>query len=191
MAQRAHHVPYSEYLALEASGDGKHDYVAGMVYAMAGGTPEHARLKAALSLALGAALRGKPCAVYSSDLRVRIEATDRSTYPDVTVVCGALKTSAVDNDAVINPTLLVEVTSESTEANDRGEKFGHYREIPSLQEYVIVSGRTPRVEVWRRNDRGRWELTDEAGPEGAVHLASIDVRVDAAEIYRDPLAAPA
>jgi Uma2 family endonuclease len=155
MGQRAHHVPYSEYLALEASGDGKHDYVAGMVYAMAGGTPEHARLQAALSLALGAALRGKPCAVYSSDLRVRIEATDRSTYPDVTVVCGALKTSAVDNDGVIHPTLLVEVTSESTEANDRG----------------------------------RWELADEAGPEGAVHLASIDVRVDAAEIYRDPLAA--
>lgn len=191
MAQRILHVPYSEYLALEAKGDGKHDYIAGMIYAMAGGTPEHARLQAILTVVLGAALRGKPCAVFSSDLRVRIEATDRSTYPDVTVVCGALQTSSADKDAVINPTLIVEVTSESTEADDRGDKFRHYREIASLQEYVIVGGRTPWVEVWRRNDHGRWELADEAGPQGAVHLASIDVRVDMTEIYSNPLATPA
>jgi len=102
-----------------------------------------------------------------------------------------MQTSNIDKDAVINPTLIVEVTSESTEADDRGEKFGHYREIASLKEYVIVAGRTPRVEVWRRNERDRWELADEAGPQGTIHLASIDVQVDVGGIYANPLATPA
>ena len=189
MAQRVL-VPYAEYLALEARGDGKHEYIAGTVYAMAGGTPEHARLQMNVGSALLAGLRGRPCAVFSSDLRVRIDATDRSTYPDVTVVCGAMKTSPIDKDAVTNPTLLVEVTSESTEADDRGDKFGHYRQIPTLQEYVIVSGRAPHVEVWRRNERGRWELADEGGPQSILHLGSIDVKLDVGSIYANPLAAP-
>jgi Uma2 family endonuclease len=188
MAQRSPHSTYAEYLALEAKADGKHEYAAGTIVAMAGGTPEHARLQANAIALLAAGLRGRPCAVYSSDLRVRIEATDRSTYPDATVVCGSIQVSSTDKDAVTNPTLLVEVTSESTEATDRGEKFSHYRRIPSLAEYVIVGGRSPRVEVWRKNDRGRWELADEAGPEGSVHPASIDVRLDVASLYASPLA---
>jgi len=134
MAQRSPHVTYAEYLALEAKADGKHEYVAGTIYAMAAGTPEHARLQVSMSSALASGLRGRPCAVYSSDLRVRIDATDRATYPDVTVVCGPIQTSSVDKDAVVNPTVLVEVTSETTEAADRGEKFGHYRRLASLQE---------------------------------------------------------
>jgi Uma2 family endonuclease len=156
---------------------------------MAGGTPEHARLQASVIIALGVALRGRPCAVYNSDLRVRIDATDRSTYPDVTVVCGVMKRSPVDKDAVTNPTLLVEVTSESTEASDRGEKFGHYRHLASLQEYVIVSGQRPQIEVWRRNERGRWELADEGGPGAKVHLASVEASLDVDELYTNPLAA--
>jgi Uma2 family endonuclease len=191
MAQQAGRVPYEEYLALEAKADGKHEYVAGMVYAMAGGTPEHARLQMAVGRALGNALQGRPCAIFSSDLRVRIDATDRATYPDVTVVCGKMETSAVDKHAVTNPTLIVEITSETTEADDRGEKFGHYRHLESLKEYVIVSGRTARIEVWRRNERQKWELAEEAEPGGTVELASVLVRLDVAEVYRNPLASPA
>jgi Uma2 family endonuclease len=187
MAQPSSHATYAEYLALEAKADMKHEYVAGVIYAMAGGTPEHARLQMNIGAALLSALRGRPCAVFSSDLRVRIDATDRATYPDVTVVCGPMQTSPIDKNAVTNPTLIVEVTSESTEADDRGEKFGHYRHLAALQEYVIVSGRTAHVEVWRRNERARWELADEAGPKGAVHLASIDVKVDVGAIYANPL----
>ncbi|MGO9713627.1 MAG: Uma2 family endonuclease [Polyangiaceae bacterium] len=189
MAQRVPHVPYADYLALEAKGDGKHEYVGGVIYAMAGGTPEHARLQANMTAALLAGLRGRPCAVFSSDLRVRIDATDRSTYPDVTVVCGAIETSSLDKDAVTNPTLLVEVTSESTEADDRGDKFAHYRQLASLQEYVIVGSRTPHIEVWRRNERGRWELADEGGPGAKLQLGSIDVGLDVAGVYANPLAA--
>jgi Uma2 family endonuclease len=189
MAQRLPHVSYAEYLELEAKSDVKHEYVGGVVYAMAGGKPEHARLQATMISALSAGLVGRPCAVFSSDLRVRVEATDRSTYPDVTVVCGALETSSVDRDAVINPTLIVEVTSESTEGDDRGDKFGHYRRVESLQEYVIVSGRVSHVEVWRRNDRGRWELAEESGPEGRVHLASLDLALDVGSLYANPLPA--
>jgi Uma2 family endonuclease len=106
----------------------------------------------------------------------------------VTVVCGALQTSALDKDAVTNPTLLVEVTSDATEADDRGAKFGHYRRLPSLQEYVVVSGHTAHVEVWRRSDRSRWELADEAGPTGSVQLASLEAPLDVGALYANPLA---
>jgi Uma2 family endonuclease len=190
MAQRAPHVSYAEYLALEEKSETKHEFIAGVIYAMAGGTPEHARLQMNVGSALLAGLRGRPCAVFSSDLRVRIEATDRATYPDVTVVCGSLTTSPVDKHAITNPTLIVEVTSESTEADDRGDKFGHYRRVASLQEYVLVSGRAPYVEVWRKNDRGRWELADEAGPDGRVRLASLDLALDVGALYENPLADP-
>jgi Uma2 family endonuclease len=188
MAERAPSVPYADYLVLEAKSDRKHEYIAGTVYAMAGGTPEHARLQVNVGAALVAGLRGRPCAVFSSDLRVRIDATDRSTYPDVTVVCGAMKTSPVDKDAVTNPMLIVEVTSESTEADDRGDKFGHYRRLDSLEEYVLVSGRSAHIEVWRLNERGRWELADEGGPVGTVQLASIGLTLDVGGIYANPLA---
>jgi Uma2 family endonuclease len=189
MAQPVPQITYEEYLAQEAVSATKHEYLAGAVYAMAGGTPEHARLQANVIIALGAALRGRPCAVYSSDLRVRIDATDRTTYPDVSVVCGAMETSRIDPHAVTNPTLLVEVTSESTEADDRGDKFAHYRHIPSLREYVVVSGKSQRIEVYRRNDRDKWELGSEGTPGESVQLTSVDVRVDVAEIYANPLAA--
>jgi Uma2 family endonuclease len=186
MAQPSSRVPYEEYLALEARSETKHEYLAGVLYAMAGGTPEHARLQVNVASAILAGL-GRPCAVFSSDLRVRIDATDRATYPDVTVVCGAMQTSPVDKNAVTNPTLIVEVTSETSEADDRGEKFGHYRRLSALEEYVIVSGRAAHIEVWRRNERGRWELADEAGPEGTVELASVGGRLNVAAIYANPL----
>lgn len=188
MAQAVSRVTYEQYLEREIASETKHEYIAGVVYAMAGGTPEHARLQANVTAALVSALRGRPCAVFSSDLRVRIEATDRATYPDITVVCGSMETSAVDRHAVTNPTLLVEVTSESTEADDRGDKFAHYRHIPSLVEYVLVSGRTQRIEVWRRNERDRWELAEEGTPGATLTLASVEAHLDVASLYANPLA---
>jgi Uma2 family endonuclease len=186
MAQPTPRVSYEEYLALEAKAETKHEYLAGVIFAMAGGTPEHARLQMEVGGAFLAAARRRGCAVFSSDLRVRIEASDRSTYPDVTVVSGPLAASPRDPHAVTNPTVLVEVTSDSSEADDRGEKFSHYRLIPSLREYVIVSGRAPHVEVWRRSEVGRWELAAEAR-EGEVYVASIDARLDIKALYTSPL----
>jgi len=179
---------YAEYLAREAESEVKHEYLRGGVFAMAGGTPEHAALALAVGAELIAALRGRPCRAYSSDLRVRIEATDLSTYPDLSVVCGQLETSKIDPHAATNPCLLVEVLSDSTEAHDRGQKFAHYRRIPSLREYLLVSQVEPRLEVYTKNDAGQWVLR-EAGPGEQLTLSSIEgVVLDVDTIYTDPLA---
>ncbi len=147
-----------EYLVAEAAGDVKHEFLRRAVHAMAGGTPEHAALSAAVIGELRSLLRGKPCQVFTSDLRVRVEATDLTTYPDVSIVCGVLERSELDANAVTNPVALVEVLSDSSEAYDRGEKFAHYRRIPSLREYLVVSQRETRLELFRREDDGSWRL---------------------------------
>jgi Uma2 family endonuclease len=179
---------YAEYLAAEAVSDVRHEFLNGEVWVMAGGTPEHAALAAAISRELGVGLRGKPCRTYSSDLRVRVVDTGLSTYPDVTVVCGQLATAADDPDAAVNPIVVVEVLSETTEGYDRGAKAAHYRRIPSLREYVLVSQAEPRIELHRRAETGRWELL-EARPGESLELASLGIRIDVAAVYANPLAA--
>lgn len=124
--------------------------------------------------------------MYSSDLRVRVEETDLATYPDITVVCDELGRSPVDDHAAINPTVLVEVLSDSTEAWDRGEKAAHYRGIPSLREYLLVAQDEPRLELYRRNPSGGWQF-DEARSGESLTLTSLGVSLDVDEIYRDPL----
>jgi Uma2 family endonuclease len=180
---------YAAYLAAEQVSTTKHEYLRGKVYAMVGGTPEHAALIASAIVELGLALRGRPCRLYTSELRVRIEATDLSTYPDISVVCGALETSSIDRNAMINPILLVEVLSDSTEAYDRGEKFAHYRRLPSLREYLLLSQHEPRSESVRRSEQGVWMLA-EAGPGETLTLAALEgVTLDVELIYRNPLPA--
>ncbi|WP_437335163.1 Uma2 family endonuclease [Sorangium sp. So ce394] len=177
---------YAEYLEQERASPTKHEYLGGEIFDMAGGTPEHARLGANVTAELRAALRQRTCAVFSSDLRVRVLATGLATYPDVSVVCGKLAHDPEDEHAVVNPLVLVEVLSDSTEAYDRGEKFAHYRRIPSLKEYVLVSQAHPRIEVFRRNEDGSWTLY-EAGPGERARLASIDGVLDVDEVYRGAL----
>jgi Uma2 family endonuclease len=177
---------YAEYLAAEALAEVRHEYLNGEVWAMAGGTPEHSALAAAVILELGNALRGKRCRAFTSDVRVRISETGLTTYPDVSIVCGQLETAPEDKDAITNPIVLVEVLSDSTEAYDRGAKAAHYRRIPSLREYVLVSQNEPRIEVHRRTESGRWELL-EARPGETIELASLGVRLDVAAVYANPL----
>ncbi len=181
------HVSYAEYLEAEARSEAKHEYLRGEVFEMAGGTPEHAALAAAMTGELIRVLRGRPCRVFSSNARVRVVDIDFTTYPDITVVCGRLETDAQDKNAIVNPVLLVEVLSDSTEAHDRGEKAAHDRKIASLKEYVIVSQREPRIEVFRRNEAGRWELY-EAGRGESIELASVGCSVAVDDVYLDPLA---
>ena len=182
------HVPYTEYLVAEHTSQVRHEYLKGSILAMAGCTPEHGAPAAAIIRDIGVALRGKPCRVYSSDLRIRIIETDLATYPDASVVCGRLETAPDDPNAAINPTLLVEVLSESTEAYDRGAKAAHYRRIPSLKEYVLVAQDEPRIEVYRRNDRGGWELY-EARIGAQLRLESVGVDLDVDAVYENPLEA--
>lgn len=179
---------YEEYLAVERASGTKHEYLRGEVFAMTGGTPTHAGLAMAIGTALANALTDRPCRVFSSDLRVRIDATDLSTYPDITVVCDHLARAEIDPDAAVNPTLLVEVLSDSTEAYDRGEKFAHYRRLPSLREYLLVSQHEPRLESYARNEEGAWVLAEATAGEQLVLRAFPDVRLDVDAIYRDPLA---
>jgi len=178
---------YAEYVAAEKASPVRHEYLKGSVFAMAGGTPEHGALAAAIMRELGVLLRGKPCRVYSSDLRIRVLETELATYPDASVVCGKLETAPDDENAVVNPTLLVEVLSDSTEAYDRGAKAAHYRRIPSLREYVLIAQNEKRIEVYRRNQRGGWELFE--AQSGILELESVGIELDVDAVYENPLTA--
>jgi Uma2 family endonuclease len=184
MTSPAHRIQYSweEYLALEASSNVKHEFLEGQIYGMAGGTPEHAALKAAVTGLLFAQIRGSRCRAHDSDLRVRVLATGLATYPDVTVICGPSERDPSDENAVTNPTLLVEVLSRSTEDYDRGDKFEHYKRIPTLQQYVLISHREREVEVWSRTPENDWTRVV-AQAHGHVALASIGAELGIDDLY--------
>jgi Uma2 family endonuclease len=187
MPARRPTMTYAEYFAFEDKSVERHEFLNGEVFAMSGGTIAHAGLIAGVVLALGNALRERPCRLFSSDLRIRIRATGLTTYPDVSVACGTVEVDAEDPHAIVNPVLIVEVLSDSTEAYDRGEKAAHYRHLPSLREYVLVSQHRPHIEVYRRNEAGRWELY-EHGSGQQVELASVGATIAVDNVYRDPLA---
>lgn len=186
-AASAVYVTYGEYLRREQETGLKHQWIDGEVFAMTGGSPEHARLQAAVAGVLRNLLEGRPCVVYGADLRIRSRETNIATYADVSVVCGDLQTDPEDPHAVVNPVLVVEVLSPSTEAYDRGQKAAHYRRIPSVQEYVLVAQDAPRIEVFRRVDGNRWEFEDARTGE-SLRLASIDCTMAVDEVFADPLA---
>ena len=181
---------YAEYLAFEAASATKHEYLHGEVFAMAGGTITHGALTMAVGTALSNALRDRPCRVLSSDVRVRSKTTGLTTYADVTVVCQKIEVDDDDPNSVLNPRLIVEVLSDSTESYDRGAKAAHYRRIASLGEYVLVGQGEPLIEVYRRNERGNWELFVEARRGELAELTSCDapIMLEVDAIYRDPLA---
>jgi Uma2 family endonuclease len=182
------HFTFQEYLELEERSQAKHEYLDGLVWAMAGGSPDHAAIAANVIGLLSAALRDRPCRVFTSDLRVRVQATGLGTYPDVTVVCGPLKTDPDDPNAhtVINPSVVFEVLSKSTEQYDRGEKLGHYQRIESLAAIVLLAHDERRAEVWRR-DGERWTL-DVAHAGGSVSLPALGCSLALDDVYRDPTA---
>lgn len=176
---RGTHYSYQEYLASLALTKLKLEYCEGVIYAMAGGTPTHAEL----SLNTGAILKRElaKCSVFSSDLKVRIERTDLSAFPDVSVVCGPRESSSVDRNALTNPVILVEVTSPSTEDYDRGEKLSHYKQLPSLAAVLFVSHRTQRITVVRRGATGWEELEFRAGERLVLQTPALSFLVD--EVY--------
>ena len=177
---------YAEYLAAEEISDVRHEFLNGEVWAMSGGTPDYSALAAAVIAQLTNALSGRPCRVYTSDLRICVMETGLSTYPDVAVVCGRAETAPEDPHAVTNPALLVEVLSATTEGYDRGAKSAHYRRISSLQAYALVSQAEPRIEVYTRTDAGRWELTEARVGERA-EIARLAIGLDVSTVYANPL----
>lgn len=178
-----HRYPYSEYVSLEEHSPVRHEFIAGEVHAMAGGTPEHAALAAAILRLIGNQLPAGYRA-YTSDLRVRVAAADVTTYPDGAVVCGKVARAADDPLAATNPVLLIEVTSPSTEGYDRGPKLETYRRIVGLAAVVIVSHREPRVAVHHRDADGTWRVT-ERGPGEVMELPAVGARIPVDDLYRD------
>jgi len=182
MAESARAVySFRDYVALEEYSNVRHEFRDGSILAMAGGSPEHAALAAAFSGLILQGLIGTRCAVHSSDLRVRVQATGLATYPDAAVVCAPRELDPDDKNTITNPRLLLAVTSPSSEEYDRGEKREHYQRIESLEEYVIVSHRERRIEVWRRQGR-EWTL-DVASAGATFRLGSIGVELDVDRIY--------
>jgi Uma2 family endonuclease len=177
-----HRYSFQEYLAVEEVSTVKHEYLDGEIYAMAGGSVLHAALSAAMVAALHRQLGGR-CRVYSSDLRIRVAATGLASYPDVTVVGGAVETDPENADTVVNPTLIVEVLSPSTTEYDLGEKFEHYRRIPSLAAVLYISQERRQIDVREKED-GVWK-TSTAGPGGVAALSSLGVRVGIDALYAD------
>jgi Uma2 family endonuclease len=178
-------VSYAEYVSIANDSPVKYEYIAGEIVAMSGGTIAHGRLIGRATDLLNRALDGKRCLVLPSDLRVRIRSAERATYPDLHVVCGEFERDPDDDHAIVNPTVIVEVLSDSTEGSDRTEKFAAYRRLPSLREYVLISQRERRVEVYRRDGR-RWHL-DEYGPGERLPLSSLAVELVVDELYVDRL----
>jgi Uma2 family endonuclease len=176
---------YAEYLEIEARSELKHEWLDGRIYAMSGGTPDHSAIAANVIRALGNQLDGKPCRVFTSDLRVRVPTTGLATHPDVSVVCGRLECDAEDPNAATNPVVVVEVLSPSTERYDRDEKFSHFRRLASLRAYVLVSQKERRIEVFTRNDDSSWTLRETREGRALIEPIGCELAVD--DAYRNPL----
>jgi Uma2 family endonuclease len=174
-----------QYLALERKAEYKSEYYNGEIFAMAGSSREHSIITCNVSGELRQQLKGSPCVAHSPDLRVQVSPTGLFTYPDVVVICGEPIFADSELDMVLNPTVIFEVLSDSTEAYDRGEKFAHYRYLETLAEYVLVSQNKLRVEQYVRQPNGDWLLHAVEGPDDAITLASLGCRLLLSEMYRN------
>ncbi len=172
----------AEYLALERRATYKSEYVGGHIIAMSGASRRHNLIAANISRELSSQLRGRPCESYISDMRVRVSETGLYTYPDVVAVCGDIRFADEQTDTLLNPTVIVEVLSASTEAYDRGDKFAHYRRLASLHDYVLVSQDDVRVEHYVRQGE-KWLLSEASLLTDTVSLASIQCTLVLEDIY--------
>ena len=174
-----------EYLSRERVAEYKSEFYQGEIFAMTGGSPTHNDIGVNLVSSLKNRLRGSRCRPSASDQRIRIPANGLCTYPDASVVCGDREFDDIDTDAITNPVVIFEVLSKSTERYDRGKKFDLYRELESLQEYVLVSQTEAQVERFVRQDDGDWLLSVLKGPAAILNFASLDVSLTLSEIYED------
>jgi Uma2 family endonuclease len=172
-----------QYLQIEREAEYKSEYYQGEMFAMAGAGWVHNLLVANLIAGLHPQLRSRPCRVCPSDMRVRVRATGLYTYPDVVVVCGEPQFLDERRDTLLNPSLLIEVLSPSTEAFDRGQKFEHYRSIESLGEYLLVASDRVHVDLYTRQPDGRWLLTSAGRLEDSLDLESVGCRLALADLY--------
>jgi Uma2 family endonuclease len=182
-----------EYLAIERASEERSEYLDGVMVGMTGGSRNHNLIVVNLIRELSSSVLGRSCEVYANDLRVRVSTTGLYTYPDVVVVCGEPHFEDELFDTLLDPTVILEVLSPSTEGYDRGKKFEHYRALGSLAEYLLVSQDGPRIERYLRQQGGLWLFGEAAGLAGSLTLDSIGCVLRLAEVYdkvRFPAPAP-
>jgi Uma2 family endonuclease len=171
-----------EYLAIDRMAEFKSEYIDGEIVAMTGGSRPHNIIVWNLSAMLRSCFEGRPCEAYSNDMRVKIRPSTRYVYPDLVAVCGEPRFEDAEIDVLLNPSLVVEVLSRSTQAYDRGDKAAHYRKIDSLEEYLLIAQDRVRIEQYtRRGDV--WNLTEITDAGATLALASVGCEVPVREIY--------
>ena len=171
-----------EYLRMERTSQEKHEYFRGEVFAMTGASENHNIVVSSTLAALYGQLRKRPCQIYPSDMRVRIPATGLYTYPDISVVCGTPEFEDDGLDTLLNPAVIIEVLSSSTEQYDRGKKFQHYRTVTSLEEYILIAQDSIRIEHFARQGE-QWILTDAKTLDSVLTLPSIDCTLVLSDVY--------
>ncbi len=179
----------AEYLIRERAAEYRSEYRDGRMVAMTGASVEHGTIVWNLAAALRVRLRGRPCRAMMTDMRVKVAPTGLYTYPDVVALCGKLLLEDARRDTLLNPSVIVEVLSPSTEAYDRGERFTHYQRLESLREYVLIAQDRMRIERWVR-EGDRWDRTDVDGPDAVLALTAVDCAVPLREIYERVELAP-
>lgn len=172
-----------EYLAIERDCEAKHEYYRGEMFAMVGATRGHNRLTVNIAALLHGQLSERPCDFFVSDMRVKIDETGLYTYPDAVVTCEHPNFEDAELDTLLNPQVIIEVLSESTEKYDRGKKFEHYRQIESLTDYVLIAQDHAQVERFARNEQGQWLLSEASGLEATMQLPTIDCQLPLADLY--------
>jgi Uma2 family endonuclease len=180
MAQPKAHFSPEEYLALERQAEYKSEYLNGEIFAMAGASPNHVKIVTNIVGEFYGQLKGRPCTTFSTDMRLKVSPTGLYAYPDVIVVCGE---PVYDGDTLLNPTLIIEVLSPSTEAYDRGQKFAHYRKLQSLNEYMIIAQDQPYIEHWVRQADNKWLLSESNNLHDIISLPSIECHLALAAVY--------
>jgi Uma2 family endonuclease len=176
-----------EYLAQERLASFKSEFYQGEVFAMAGARFEHNRVKENLARQLGNALEGSTCFPLSSDMRIHMPSTTLYTYPDIVIVCGEPAFTDEHRDVLLNPKVIVEVLSDSTEKYDRGAKFQQYQHIDSLREYILVSQNEARIECYVRQNQSKWLLSNYVGLSEQLVVSSVDVSTPLQAIYEGVL----
>jgi Uma2 family endonuclease len=172
-----------QYIEIERRAEYKSEYYQGEMFAISGATRKHNLIASSILASLYSQLRSSPCETYPSDMRVHVRDTGLYTYPDVVIACQEPRFLDAQLDTLLNPTLLVEILSPSTEAYDRGRKFEHYQSIESLRQYLLVASDRIHADLYTRQPDGGWLLTSADGPAGTLALTSVNCRISLADVY--------
>lgn len=184
-APKYNYISPDEYLAMERASEEKHEYYKGHIFAMSGASWKHNVIVKNINTLVLPFLKGKPCDMFGSDLRIHIPENSLYTYPDFSIICGKLETTDEEDDTLIKPLAIIEVLSKSTRDYDRGTKFNMYRNIPTLNEYILVDSTTVCVEIYKKEGDNNWKLSEFKQLSDSVFISTIDLSLQLKEIYQD------